>query len=75
LVASRVTNLVPERRAPEGVFDHLVHVAAEAEHPRTKGDVVVDRLGERVRLLEHHPDALAHLDRVDPGGIQICAAV
>ena len=30
-----------------------------------EGDVVVDRLRERVRLLEDHPDPAAHLDRID----------
>ena len=32
------------------------------------GDVLVDRLRERVRLLEHHADALAQLDDVDASG-------
>ena len=32
---------------------------------RPERDVVVDRLRERVRLLEHHADAAPHLDRVD----------
>ena len=40
-------------------------VPVQAEHLRREGDVVVDRLRERVRLLEHHADPPPHLDRVD----------
>src|SRR3712207_7666573 len=51
-------------RASKTPLDKLVHVALEAVEPRPKGDVVVDRLGERVRLLEDHPDPPADVDRV-----------
>ena len=66
-----VLHLVPERRLPERPLDALVQVALHAEHARAEGDVVVDRLRERVRLLEHHADALAHLDRVDVGAVEV----
>ena len=46
-----------------------------AEHARAEGDVVVDRLRERVRLLEDHADPLAHLDRVDVGAVEVLAVV
>src|SRR6202011_1646096 len=36
---------------------------------------VVDRLRERVRLLEDHPDPAAHLDRIDAVGIDVLAVV
>ncbi len=39
------------------------------------GDVVVDRLRERVGLLEHHADAAADLDRVDVGAVEVVAVV
>src|SRR3712207_7736710 len=42
---------------------------------RTEGDVVVDRLGERVGLLEDHPDPLAHLDRIHVRAVEILAVV
>jgi hypothetical protein len=38
----------------------------EAVDARAVGDVVVDRLGKRVGLLEHHADAGAQLHHVDP---------
>ena len=47
-------------------------------HPqvaRGPGDVVVDRLRERVGLLEHHPDPPAHLDAVDARAVQVVAVV
>ncbi len=34
-------------------------------NPEAVGDVVVDALGEGVRVLEHHADAAAERDRVD----------
>jgi hypothetical protein len=36
-----------------------------AAHAQAVGDVLVDRLGKRVGLLEDHRDAHAHLDRID----------
>ena len=45
------------------------------EHARPEGDVVVDRLRERVRLLEDHADPATHLDRVDVGRVEIGAVV
>ena len=62
-----VLDLVPERRAAQGALDHLVDVVLMPEDARAEGDVVVDRLRERVRLLEDHADPLADLDRVDVG--------
>ena len=44
-------------------------------HTRAERDVVVDRLRERVRLLEHHADAPPDLDRVDLGAVQVDAVV
>ena len=37
------------------------------------GDVVVDRLGERVRLLEHHPDRPPQRDHVDVRAVDVLA--
>ena len=70
-----VLDLVPERAALQRALDDLVHVALHAEHARAEGDVVVDRLGERVRLLEHHADPLAHLDGVDLAAVEVLAVV
>ena len=39
------------------------------------GDVVVDRLRERVRLLEDHADAAAYLDAVGARAVQVVAVV
>ena len=54
-----VLDLVPEGGAAERALDQLVHVAPVAVDPRPPGDVVVDALGERVRLLEDHADPAA----------------
>src|SRR5690606_42157333 len=70
-----VLDLVPQRRAPQRPLDERVHVAAEAHEARAEGDVLVDRLRERVRLLEHHPDAPPHLDGVDVGAVELDAVV
>ena len=45
------------------------------EDARAEGDVVVDRLRERVRLLEDHADELADLDRVDLRAVEVEAVV
>ena len=45
------------------------------EQPRAEGDVVVDRLRERVRLLEHHADALADLHGVDVRRVEILPVI
>ena len=70
-------SLTSSQSAPRrsALLDDLVHVALHAEHARAERDVVVDRLRERVRLLEHHPDPLAHLDRVDVGAVEVLAVV
>ena len=60
-----VLDVVPERGPAEAALDQLVHVALVAVDPRAEGDVLVDRLRERVRLLEDHPDAAPDRDRVD----------
>ena len=70
-----VLHLVPERAAAQRALDDLVHVALHAEHARAEGDVVVDRLRERVRLLEHHPDPLARLHRVHVRAVEVLAVV
>src|SRR5215207_3152074 len=45
-----VLDLVPQRAALEGALDDLVHVALHTHDARAEGDVVVDRLRERVGL-------------------------
>ena len=75
LVLSRSLTSSQSARVLERALDDLVHVALHAEHARAERDVVVDRLGERVRLLEDHADPLAHLDRVDVGGVEVLAVV
>jgi len=41
----------------------------------SEGDVVVDRLRERVRLLEDHPDQLSDLHRIDLRSVEVLAVV
>ena len=54
-----------------GFLDDLVQTLLHAVHARPVRDVVVDRLRERVGLLEDHADPPAHLDRVDVVGVQV----
>src|SRR5829696_50956 len=70
-----VLYLVPERAAAQRVLHDLVHVALRAKDAGAEGDVVVDRLGERVGLLKDHPDALAHLNRVDRVVVEVLPVV
>jgi hypothetical protein len=70
-----VLHLVPDRRVAQRPLHALVHVALHTEVARRPGDVVVDRLGERVGLLEDHPDPPPDLDPVGPAGIHVVAVV
>jgi hypothetical protein len=70
-----VLDLVPERSVLERLLDPLVEAALEPEHTRPEGDVVVDRLRERIRLLEDHPDPSPHLDRVDVVRVEVLPVV
>ena len=66
-----VLDLVPEAGLLEAGLDDLVEIGlgrGKAVDARAVGDVLVDRLRERVRLLEHHADAgaqLHHVERLD----------
>jgi len=68
-------DLVPECRPAERLLDPVVEVVLHPEDAQAVGHVVVDRLRERVRSLEHHPDAPPHLDRIDPVAVEIDAVV
>src|SRR5919197_2620136 len=70
-----VLDLVPERSALQRLLDTLVEVLLEAQHPRGPGDVVVDRLRERIGLLEDHPDPPPHLDRLDAVAVEVDSVV
>ena len=70
-----ILDLVPERRLRQGSFDAAVEIVLHSEHAQAPGNVVVDRLRERVRLLEDHPDPPPHLDRVDPVRVDVLAVV
>jgi hypothetical protein len=52
-------------RSASSTFSSISWRVAHAAHAQAVGDVLVDRLGKRVRLLEDHRDAHAHLDRID----------
>ncbi len=68
-----VADLVPQRGALERGLDAVVEfvLVVHAAHAQAVGDVLVDRLGEGIGLLEHHADAHAHFDRIDVGREQI----
>src|SRR4029077_8948189 len=46
-------------------LDPLREIVLHPEHLQTPGDVVEDRLWERVRTLEDHADRPAHRDGID----------
>ena len=62
-----VLGLVPERGAAEAcsTLSAMIALVAHAAQAQAVGDVLEDRLGERVGLLEDHADAHADFDRVD----------
>src|SRR5690606_29557167 len=68
-----VLHLVPERRLAQRALHEIIHVPAESVDPRTVRDVVVDRLRERVRLLEHHADAAPYVDGIHTRSVQVLA--
>ncbi len=70
-----VLDLVPQGAAAQRALDDLVHVSVHSQDAGAERDVVVDRLGERVGLLEDHPDVLAHLDGVDVVGVEVLPVV
>src|SRR5215213_1939209 len=62
-----VLDLFPQAGTPERLFDDLLELRFRAGKPvdaGAVGDVLKDRLGEWIRLLEHHPDTRAQLDDV-----------
>ena len=62
-----VLHLVPQAGALQARAHDVIEIGAaagQAVDARAVGDVVVDRLRERVRLLEHHADAGAQLHHV-----------
>src|SRR5207247_7546091 len=71
-----VLRLVPEGGSTQAALDRNVEgrARAGAEDPGAVGDVVVNRLRERVRLLEHHADALAELGHVDGAVVHVAPA-
>src|SRR5262249_24626154 len=70
-----VLHLLPERCAGQRLLDALVEILLHPEHARAPSNVVVDRLRERVRALEHHPDATPHIDGVDAVGVHVLPVV
>src|SRR5688500_13768365 len=69
LLMQPALHLLPQRGAAQRGFDLVLErpPRALAPHAQAVGDVLEDRLGERVGLLEHHADAHAHLDRIHRG--------
>jgi hypothetical protein len=69
VVGQAVLDLVPEGRLLEGALDALGDLALvlEAADAQAVGDVLEDRLRERVRALEHHADAPPHRHGIDAG--------
>jgi hypothetical protein len=70
-----VLDLVPEGGLVERSLDTAIEVALQAKHPGAEGDVLVNRLRERVRLLEDHPDPPPHLHRIDVRRVEIAVVV
>ena len=66
-----VLAFVPDSGLAQGPFHEFIHVTGETVDPGTESNVLVDALGERVGLLEHHPDPTAHFNRVNTGTVKI----
>ena len=69
-----VLHLFPQARLADTLFHNLVELGLAARHAmnaRAIGDVLVDRLGEGIGLLEHHADAGAELHHIDLGVIDV----
>jgi hypothetical protein len=69
-----VGDLFPQAGALQRGLDDAVQFAlldGQAVDARAVGDVLVDGLGEGVRLLEHHADAGAQEDGVDRLGVDV----
>ena len=60
-----VFHLIPERRLSQRPLDAVLQVVLHPENSQAPGDVVEDRLRERVRPLEDHPDRPPHRDGID----------
>src|SRR5688500_9216313 len=69
-----VFDLLPEGGVLEGTLDQIVHVAAVAVDPGPPRHVLVDGLGERVGLLEDHPDTAPDDYRVRGLGVDVLLA-
>ena len=76
-----VLELVPDRSLAQGLLDDLIELLSvlDAVDAGAVGDVVVDALRERVRLLEDHADALSKLNGVhvpeDVNAVELDGAV
>jgi hypothetical protein len=70
-----VAHLVPEGGLVEAPLDDLAERdgVLHAVDPWAEGDVVVDRLRERVALLEDHADAPAEQHGIDVGCVDVRA--
>ena len=73
-IGEAILDFFPKAGAPQGFLDdrvELVLAFGKAMDFRTVGDVFVDRFGERVGLLEHHPDPRAQLHHVELGIVDV----
>jgi hypothetical protein len=71
-----VLDLLPKPRPLQRLLDDRVELLPPRRQPvdpGAVGDVLVDRLGERVGLLEHHPDPGAQLNDVHAARIDVVA--
>ena len=69
-----VGDFVEEAGTSEALFDNIVELSALAGEPVDAwavGHVLVDRLRERIRLLEHHADARPQLHHVDIAAVNV----
>ena len=73
-VVQAIFHFVPDGRGPEAFLDAFVQLGTgpgQPVDPDAVGDVLENRLGERVRFLEHHPDPAAEGDDVGAGGVDV----
>jgi hypothetical protein len=70
-----VADFLPQRGTAKTALDRLVKAAlfVDALEAQAVDDIFVDRFRKRIRFLEDHADALAQLDDVDGGIVDIDA--
>ena len=75
LALQPILHLIPEGGLVERLLDPVVEVVLHAVQSEPERHVVVDRLREWVRTLEHHADPAPHLDGIDRRAVEVVPVI